>query len=126
MTTRKCQDCDTDFVVTDASARWPQGTWASCPTCRGNRESKMLAKNAANLRQLNSKALYRVVDAPVNGSAGQDCGVLSFADLPSRIQAAIQASPDASEWRLPALSDGDTGDELADLTTVVTRELGDD
>lgn len=65
--------------------------------------------------------LYRVTDEPDNGTVGQDCGTHSYEDLPAHIREAIDAAPDASEWRLPALSDGDGGEQLSDLTTIVRR-----
>lgn len=69
---------------------------------------------------------YRIVDAPDNGTAGQLCGSFAFADLPERLKAAILAAPDADAWVLPALAEGDSGAELDDLSTVVTREENDD
>lgn len=65
--------------------------------------------------------LYCICDVPANGTAGQECGTFLFEDLPDRIKAAVSASPDADMWSIPALSDGDHGEELADLFTVVTR-----
>jgi hypothetical protein len=65
---------------------------------------------------------YRVIDCPTNGTVGQDCGSSSFAELPSRLQAAILADPEASEWTFSALSKGDSGEELIDLRVLITRE----
>lgn len=62
---------------------------------------------------------YDVIDSPANGTAGQHCGTFALAELPQRLQAAIGANPDAGEWRVPALSGGDTGEQLDDLTTIV-------
>jgi len=64
---------------------------------------------------------YRVCDKTTNGTVGQDCGEFTRDQLPERIQLAIASDPDATEWTLPALSDGDCGEPLDDLTTVVTR-----
>jgi len=58
---------------------------------------------------------YRVIDVPANGSIGQDCGTYTLETLPTRLRAAVGANPDAGEWTLPALSDGDSGEELDDL-----------
>lgn len=65
---------------------------------------------------------YRVIDAPTNGTVGQDCGTFALAELPARLRQAVEADPNAGEWTLPALSNGDTGDELTDLETIVRRE----
>ncbi len=62
---------------------------------------------------------FSISDCPANGTVGQNCGHFGFAELPSRIQKAIVANPAAGQWRLPALSDGDTGEPLDDLTVVV-------
>jgi hypothetical protein len=59
---------------------------------------------------------YRVTDVPANGTIGQDCGTYTLETLPARLRAAVEADPDAGEWTLPALSDGDSGEELDDLT----------
>ena len=67
-----------------------------------------------------TEQLYRVVDCPRNGSAGQDCGTYPLADLPARLRQAVEAAPDAGEWTLPALSRGGSGEELTDLDVVVT------
>lgn len=64
---------------------------------------------------------YRVIDAPSNGTTGQDCGTFTYDELPPHLQAAIDAAPDSDEWTLPALSDGDSGDELSELSTIVRR-----
>lgn len=68
-------------------------------------------------------SMYRIYDAPTDGTTGQDCGTFDFASLPARIQAAIEADPTAESWTLPALSGGDQGVELDDLETVVTRDV---
>lgn len=65
---------------------------------------------------------YRMYDRTTNGTVGQDCGTFTLDELPMRIKAAIEASPTAGEWVLPALADGDSGEELSDLETVVTAE----
>lgn len=62
---------------------------------------------------------YQVIDSPTNGTAGQDCGTFALAELPDRLRAAVEANPNADEWTLPALSDGDSGEELTDLNTIV-------
>jgi hypothetical protein len=67
-----------------------------------------------------TKYRYQVVDRPKNGTVGQDCGVFAFEKLPERFRAAIGSDPTASEWVLPALSEGDSGEELDDLVVVVT------
>jgi hypothetical protein len=64
---------------------------------------------------------YSVYDRPANGTSGQDCGTFDWDELPARLQAAIEAEPTQKEWILPALSDGDTGEPLDDLDTVVYR-----
>ena len=64
-------------------------------------------------------AKYIVIDRPTNGTTGQDVGRFELTELPERLQAAVNAAPDAGEWVLPALADGDRGAELADLQTVV-------
>lgn len=65
---------------------------------------------------------YRMYDRTNNGTVGQDCGTFAINELPARIKAAIEANPTAGEWVLPALSNGDSGEELSDLETVVTAE----
>jgi hypothetical protein len=65
---------------------------------------------------------YHVIDSPANGTAGQDCGTFALAELPDRLRAAVEADPDAGEWSLPALSEGDSGEPLDDLRVVMTRE----
>lgn len=69
---------------------------------------------------------YQVFDRPTNGTTGQDCGIFALTDLTQRIQDAILAAPDATEWVLPALSDGDEGRELDDLKIVVQIAEGDE
>lgn len=64
---------------------------------------------------------YRVFDEPTNGTAGQLVGEFALVDLPERLRAAVLADALAGEWRVPALSDGDHGDPLGDLVTVITR-----
>jgi len=66
--------------------------------------------------------LYSVVEAPDNGTTGQDCGMIEFSELPMRIRLAIIADPIADEWVLPALADGNSGEELDDLSIIVSRE----
>lgn len=63
--------------------------------------------------------MYQVTESPKNGTVGQDVGTFTLTDLPQRLREAVQANPTAGEWTLPALSDGDTGDELADLDVLV-------
>lgn len=65
---------------------------------------------------------YRMYDRTNNGTVGQDCGVFTLDDLPQRIKDAVEAAPDAGEWVLPALANGDSGEELSDLQVVVTAE----
>lgn len=65
--------------------------------------------------------MYRVFESPDNGTSGNDCGTFTLIDLPDRLRAAVLADPSAGEWRLPALSDGDCGEELNDLTVIVRR-----
>lgn len=62
---------------------------------------------------------YRVIESPTNGTSGQDCGTYTLEQLTPRLRAAVECEPDAGEWRLPALSDGDSGIELDDLQVVV-------
>jgi hypothetical protein len=62
---------------------------------------------------------YSVYDRPKNGTSGQDVGTFAWDELPARLQAAIAAEPTQKEWILPALSDGDKGEPLDDLDTVV-------
>lgn len=64
---------------------------------------------------------YRVIDVPANGTVGQDCGTYTLETLPARLRAAVEADPDAGEWTLPALSDGDSGEELDDLTVRIVE-----
>lgn len=64
---------------------------------------------------------YELIDSPNNGTQGQSSGNLSYGDLPERIRTAIDADPEAGEWTLPALSEGDSGVEIDDLTTIVRR-----
>ena len=64
---------------------------------------------------------YRLIDCPSNGSTGNDCGTFEFADLPARLQAAIATGP--APWVLPALSEGDTGEELGDLFVRIEEVL---
>lgn len=63
--------------------------------------------------------MYRVFEEPTNGTTGQMVGTFQLADLPARIQAAVTADPEADQWVLPALSEGDTGEEVADLRVVI-------
>lgn len=67
-------------------------------------------------------ATYQVIESPKNGTTGQDVGTFALAELPERLRQAVEANQDASEWRLPALSEGDSGEELADLEIVVTAK----
>ena len=64
---------------------------------------------------------YHVSDAPIDGSTGQDCGIIPYHALPERLRAAIDADPDAGVWTVPALSGGDVGDELDDLIVTIER-----
>ena len=64
---------------------------------------------------------YRVYDRLDSGDTGQDCGVCDLESLPLRLRSAISADPAAGEWVLPALSEGDTGEELSGLQTVIRR-----
>ena len=66
-----------------------------------------------------------IIDSPTNGTTGQHCGTFGRDELPSRIREAIDADPEAGEWPLPALSDGDEGEPLADLTTIVREAPAD-
>lgn len=63
---------------------------------------------------------YKLYDRPLNGSTGQDCGAFSLAELSARIQDVIASNPSAVRWTLPALGDGDSGEPLQDLETVIT------
>lgn len=63
---------------------------------------------------------YRVVETPANGSVGQDVGTFALADLPPRLRDFVSQWPDAAELTLPALSNGDSGEPLDDLTIVIT------
>ena len=65
---------------------------------------------------------YHVYDCPTNGTTGQDCGAFALAALPERLRAAIAAEPNAGEWTLPALSGGDHGEALDDLTIRIVAE----
>lgn len=65
--------------------------------------------------------MYDVIDCPGNGTAGQHCGAFALGELPARLRAAVLADPAAGEWTLPALSEGDSGEELDGLTVVVRR-----
>lgn len=62
---------------------------------------------------------YEIIDSPANGATGQHCGTFALADLPARIQVEIRRDPEAKEWSLPALSGGDYGEPLEDLTVII-------
>ena len=51
-------------------------------------------------------------------------GAYTLAALPPHARAAIAANPSATEWRVPALSHGDTGECLDDLAIVITPVSG--
>lgn len=61
---------------------------------------------------------YEIIESPTNGTTGQSIGTFDYADLPARFQTDIDAD-ETGEWGFPALSDGDTGDELTDLNVIV-------
>jgi hypothetical protein len=63
---------------------------------------------------------YKIIDRPTDGTVGQDCGVFQLHELPERLQKAITDDPTAGEWVLPALEDGDSGNQLWDLEVVIT------
>lgn len=65
---------------------------------------------------------YEVIDSPTNGTSGQYVGEFGLAQLPARLRQAVEAAPDAGEWILPALSNGDSGEELSDLRTIIRRK----
>ena len=65
---------------------------------------------------------YRIYEETDNGTTGQDVGEFAYADLPARMRAAIDNDPESGEWTMPALSDGDAGEELDDLTTAVRAQ----
>jgi hypothetical protein len=61
---------------------------------------------------------YEIIESPTNGTTGQNIGTFEHADLPARFQASIDAD-ETGEWEFPALSDGDSGEELPDLNVIV-------
>lgn len=65
--------------------------------------------------------IYRVIDCPASGT-GNDCGTFTLDELPQRLRDVVQCDPDNDEWSVPALSNGDTGEELPDLTTLIVRD----
>lgn len=70
---------------------------------------------------------YRVTEAPSDGTTGQFVGEFALSGLPNRLRSAVEASPEAGRWTLPALSEGDSGSELSDLSIVIvaTEPYGD-